>query len=48
MFNCQKEPAQELLMKLQHQPLTSSFVLSALLGEITNIDSINQSYEPTI
>ena len=35
-------------MKLQHQPFTLNFIINALLGEFTNIDSIYQSYRPTI
>ena len=35
-------------MKLQSQTFTSNFVLNTLLGEITNIDSLYQSYRPTI
>ena len=35
-------------MKLQCQPFAPNFMLSALLGEFTNIDSIYQLYKPTI
>ena len=48
MFNHQKALAHELLMKLQYQPFASNFILNALLGEFTNIDSIYQSYKLTI
>ena len=48
MFYHQKALAHELLMKLQYQTFASIFVLNAVLGEFTNIDSIYQSYIPTI
>ena len=48
IFDHQKASAYQLLMKLQWQPFTSSFVFNALLGEFPNIDSIHQSYRPTI
>ena len=48
MLNHQKAPAHELLMKLQCQPFTSNFILNALIGEFTNIDSIYQLYKPII
>ena len=35
-------------MKLQCQLFASNFVLNALLGEFTSIDSMYQSYKPTI
>ena len=48
MFNCQKTLAHQLLVKLQGQLLASHFVLNALLDEFSNIDSIYESYKPTI
>ena len=48
MFNHQKTLAHQLLVKLQCQPLASHFVLDALLGEFSNIDSTYESYKPTI
>ena len=48
MFNCQNALAHELLMKLQCQSFASNFILNALIGEFTNIDSIYQSYKLTI
>ena len=48
MFNCQKALAHELLMKLQCQPFATYFILNALLGEFTNIESIYQLHKPTI
>ena len=48
MFNHQKTFGHQLLVKLQGQLLASQLVLSALLGEFSNIDSIYESYRPTI
>ena len=48
MFNCQKALSQELLMRLQCQPVASNFVLNALLGEVSSINNIYLSYEPII
>ena len=48
MFKHQKTLAHELLMKLQCQPFASNFMLNALLGEFTNIDSSYQSYDSTM
>ena len=48
LFKCQKALAHELLMKLQCQPFISNFIFNALLGEFTNINSIYQSYKPSI
>ena len=47
MSNHQKTLAHELLMKLK-QPFTSIFILNALLGGFTNIDTIYQLYKPSI
>ena len=46
MFNPLKALAEELLMRLQHQPFASNFVLNALLGEFSNVNNIYKSYEP--
>ena len=48
IFNCQKAQTHELPMKLQYQPFASNFILNALLGKITNIDSIYHSHKPTL
>ena len=48
MFNHQKTIAYQLLVKFQGQLLASHFVLNALLGEISNTDSIYESYKPSI
>ena len=48
VFNHQKTSAHQLLMKLQHQLLTSNFILNPLLEEFTSIDSIYQLYRPTM
>ena len=48
MFNCQKALAQELLMKMQHQPFASNCMFSALLGEFSNIGNLYKLYEPII
>ena len=39
MFKHQKAVAHKLLIKLQCQPFTSNFMLSALLGEFANINN---------
>ena len=48
MFHPKKTLAHELLMKLQYQPFTCNFILNALLGEVTNINSSYQLYKPPI
>ena len=48
MLNCQKSLAHKLLKKLQCQPFASKLMFNAFLGECININSISQSYEPTI
>ena len=47
MFNCQKTLT-ELLVKLQGQMPASHLVLNALLDEFSNINSMYESYKPTI
>ena len=46
-FNHQKTLANQLLVKLQGQELASQLALNALLDELSNIDSIYESYKPT-
>ena len=48
MFNHRKTLAHQLFLKLQGQLLAFQLVLSALLDEFPNIDSIYESYKPTI
>ena len=48
MFNYQKTLPHQLLVKLQDQKLASQLVLNALLVEFSSIDSIYESYRPTI
>ena len=48
MFNWQKTIAHQLSLKLQDQLLASQLAVNALLDEFAYIDSIYESYNPTI
>ena len=48
LFNCQKTLAHQLLVKLHDQPLASQLVLNDLLDEFSNIDSIYESFKPSM
>ena len=48
MFVQQMGRTQQLLNSLQQKPLTSTYIISALQAELTNLDRIYTSYEPLI
>ena len=48
MFVQQKTRSQQLLNCLQQKPLAPSYLLSALQGELANLDSIYTLYKPLI
>ena len=48
MFIRQMERTQQLLNCIQQKPLAPIHLISTLLAELTNLDSINTSYRPLI